>query len=97
MNILKYIPYAQDAGFLVVHAAGLAVMQEDPTVKSTDRRTRAIVSLKEQLNKPGGFDLSPALNNDFSIGLALDVAVKLLNLIGLSRLFNSLKPGSEPK
>lgn len=93
MNILSYIPYAKDAGLLLVHCAGYAVLTEDPEKEGKAKRLEAIKAIKEQLAQPGGFDLPGPLNNDFSIGLALDVSVKLLNMVGFSKFFSGLKSG----
>ena len=93
MNVLSYIPYMKDAGLLLVHCAGYAVMNENPTTTGPEKRTLAIKAIKTQLDAPGGFDLPSVLNNDFSIGLALDVSVKLLNAVGFSKFFSGLKIG----
>lgn len=102
-GVMKYVPFAYDAGFILVHAAGVAVIMEkeskenkpDAPKTGPAKKAEAVKRIREQLLKAGGVDLPTSMNNDFTVGLAIDVAVILLNFIGLSRFFNSPKSGSD--
>jgi hypothetical protein len=94
-KLISYIPYAKDAGFLMVHVAGLALLAEGDATGAA-KKQEVVTQIRTEMAKPGGFDLPKAFDSDFTVGLAVDVALKLLNLVGFSAFFAKLKTGSAP-
>lgn len=85
-TFLLKLPLVKDFLLLLIAAGAYAVLVERGG-GGAEKRAEAVNKLKSIVDAPGGLDLPAALSTEFFYGLALDVVIKVLNVVGFSQFF----------